>query len=145
MSHNLPPIVKCAEHVLSEVEKAFATMKRKYRYPFGNDLRQAAYGVVKAALLAWHDRANIARQIERLDWAVRGLKVRLQVACNIRAFASFAQFEALARLVHDLGRQVGGWKRQHHPQSQNGGRVSPGHQRAMTLSARTASRHGAAP
>jgi hypothetical protein len=139
---NLPPIVKLAEQLLCDIERAFPTMKRVYRYPFGNDLRTAAARVVEIAQLAWHDRPNMAHWIERLDRAVRVLKTRLGTGCKLHAFASFAQFEALARQADNLGRQVGGWKR-HHLTGRNGDRKTADRQRARTLSARAASHRGA--
>jgi hypothetical protein len=57
---------------------------------------------------------------------------------RIKAFASFAQFESLARTVAELGKQVGGWHRQQHPKGQNPAqRLAP--ERAQILSTRNAS------
>jgi hypothetical protein len=77
--------------------------------------------------------------IRQLVRAVDGLKIRLQLGSRVRAFGSFAQFEMLARLAADLGKQTGGWHRQQHPKVQNAGAISAPSQRDQILSTRTAS------
>ena len=133
-----PPIVRLAERLLVEVELAVSKWPRAHRYLSGADLRRAAMRVAKRALRAWRARDDKAAQVARLADAVDELKISLQVGMRLKAFRSFGQFEALARLSADVGRQVGGWLRQlQHPNGQNRGAQAPS-ERAKTLSTHAA-------
>ena len=146
MSFSLPPVIKAAEGLQVAIEHAVRRMPRYHRYVAGKDLREQAMRTVRLAHRAWRDRPRQADWIGRLVWTVDDLKLSLQLCCNIRAFASFAQFKMLAELAADLGRQVGGWhRRQQHPEGQNAGAVNARPQRAKILSARAASRCEATP
>ena len=68
----------------------------------------------------------------------------MQAGQRLRQFASFGQFEGLMVTAHDLGRQVGAWHRQFHPQGQNAAAQAP-RQRAKTLSTYAASMREANP
>lgn len=138
MSFVLPPIVKLAETLLVSIEQAVRRFARFHKYSFGADLRAQAMEVATLAHRAWRDRSRQAEWINKLVWAVDDLKLRLQLGSRIRAFASFGQFEHLARLASDLGRQTGGWHRQQHPKGQNDQRGNAG-QRAQILSSRVTS------
>jgi hypothetical protein len=133
-----PPIVKLTERLLAEVELAVIRFPRFHRYASGADLRRDARAVASIAIRAWRDQHQRADRLVELVHAVDELKLSLQLSKRVEAFRSFAQFEALARLVSDLGRQCGGWQKKH-SKSQN--RASdPSSGRATTLSARGASR-----
>jgi len=139
MSFELPPIVKLAERLLVEIEQAVRRFPRYHKYTVGKELRAQAMRVCKLAHRAWRDRPRQADWLSRLVWAVDDLKLNLQLGSRVKAFASFAQFEMLARLVADLGKQTGGWHKQNHPKGQNAGvhRTSP--QSAQILSTPAAS------
>jgi len=137
MTHEAPAIVKCAERVLVEMEQVVRGFARYHKYSIGADLRASTSKVARLAHRAWRDHAHRADWISRLNFAIDDLKLSLQVAKRIEAFRSFAQFEAIIRLVSDLGRQCGGWQRKH-PKGQNDQAAMPG-QRAQILSARDAS------
>ena len=84
--------------------------------------------------------------VERLVDAIDDLKGTLQIGSKLKAFASFAQFEMLSRLAHDLGKQAGGWKKQQqHPKGQNASAGTAPSQRAKILSTRAASQVEAHP
>ncbi|MDR3389889.1 MAG: four helix bundle protein [Rudaea sp.] len=139
MSFELPPVVKQAELMLDEVEKAVHRFARFHKYTFGMMLREQAFKVARLAHRAWRDRARQGEWLDRLVWSVDDLKLTLQLGKRIRAFASFGQFEMIARITAELGKQVGGWKRQQqHPNGQN---AQPGveAQRPKILSTRAAS------
>ena len=137
MSFALPPIVKLAESLLLDIERAAARFTRAHRYAYGADLRAQAYRVALAAHEAWRDRAHQAQHIAVLVREVDSLKLRLQIGSRLHAFNSFGQFEALARAAAALGRQTGAWHRQQqHPKGQND-RPRIGGQRAQILSSRT--------
>ncbi len=139
MTFTLPPIAKTAERLLLEIEKAVANFPRKFRYTAGEKLREQAMGVTVLVHRAWWDKVNQVAMIERIRWEVDALKIRMQLCKGLRAFASMGQFEMLARIARELGRQAGGWFRQHsgkHPNGQNGHGRHADAQRAKKLSTR---------
>ncbi len=139
MSFVLPPIVKLAERVLVEIEQAVRRFARFHKYTFGSELRTQAMRVCRLAHRAWRDRARQAEWLTKLVWSIDDLKLSLQLGSRIQAFASFAQFEMLSRLIVDLGRQTGGWHKQHHPNGQNAYARDASSQRAKILSTQAAS------
>ncbi len=138
MALNAPAIVKAGETVLVEVEKVVAQFPRYHKYASGQKLRDYAWAVATLAHSAWADSAARAERVQQLSDAIDNLKLTLQICQRLSAFRSFKQFEALVRLVSDLGRQCGGWQRRI-PKSQNREAISPTG-RAKTLSAHDASR-----
>ena len=142
MSFELPPIVKCAERMLVEIEQAVRSFPRYHKYVIGTELRQQAMSVARSAHRAWRDREHQTEHTIQLARAIDDMKLTLQLGQQIKAFASFAQFEALARVLADLGRQCGGWQKQQRSKRQNAQASGPG-QRPQILSARAA--EGASP
>lgn len=138
MTFDSPPIVKLSERVLLEIEIAVRGFPRYHKYAVGAELRQQARGVARAAHRSWRDRARQGEWIGRLVFIVDDLKLSLQLAKQVQAFKSFAQFEALARLVSDLGRQCGGWQKQHQRSQNQQAESSAG--RAQILSTRDTSK-----
>lgn len=143
MNRAAPPIVMLAERVLVDIEQAVRQFPRYHKYASGAELRAQARELVRVAHRAWRDAAERGRWLEALVIAVDEFKLSMQIAQRIQAFSSFAQFEELARLVSDLGRQCGGWQKQHR-KGQNRPAPSAGPGRAQILSARDAS-YGANP
>jgi hypothetical protein len=139
MSYSLPPIVKLAERLLVEVEQAVRSFPRYHKYQHGGVLREQARSVAQLCNRAWRDREYKLRWLEALTFEIDDLKLSLQVGCHIQAFTSLNQFEALARLASDLGRQCGGWRKQEHQRSQNGEKPRASSQRAQILSSQAAS------
>ena len=135
----LPPIAKLSNRLHLDIEQAVRRFVRYHRYAIGADLREQARNVERLVHRAWRDRAHQLHWIEQLVWAIDELKLSLQMGSQLRAFASFGQFEGLVRTAEDLGRQAGGWKRQQqHPKGQNPPpEARP--ERAQTLSTRAAS------
>ena len=138
MTFSLPPIVKLAERLLVEIEVAVRRFPRYYKYTVGAELRAIAMRVCRLTHRAWRDRARQAEWISRLVWLIDDLKINLQLGSRIKAFASFAQFEVLARLASELGKQAGGWNKRNAPRGQNGGAAAHD-QRAQILSTHAAS------
>jgi hypothetical protein len=137
MTQQAPPIVSLCERVLVEIEMAVRQFPRYHKYAVGAELREQARHVTRCAHRAWRDHGRRREWINRLVFAVDDLKLSLQIAQRVKAFHSFAQFEAIARLSQDLGRQCGGWQKQH-LKGQN--RQTPSSDgRAQILSARDAS------
>jgi hypothetical protein len=139
MRAQLPPIVKSAARVTAVIEEAVTRFPRRHRYTAGADLRQAARDVNRRAHYAWRERQAQLFRVRELAIAVDNLKLELQLAKDINAFVSFAQFEMIAELVSSLGRQIGGWLKALRNTGQNDRAVQPQGQRAQTLSSVPAS------
>ena len=119
MSFVLPPIVKLAERLLVDVEQAVRRFARYHKYTYGTKLREHALNIARLAHRASRDRAKRSTWIGRLVWLIDDFKLLLQLGQQIKAFASFGQFESFARVARELGKQAGGWYRQQHPNGQN--------------------------
>ncbi len=140
MNRSLPPVVKVAERLLLAIEQAVRRFARFHKYALGSDLRKLAMKIATLSHRAWREPDLRTTLLSHLARAVDQMKLALQLGSRLRAFSSFGQFEELARISSDLGRQVGGWKRtcSNHPNGQNAARsASP--QRPKKLSSRAAS------
>jgi len=144
-----PTIVKAAEQLLFEIERAVAAFPRKHRYQLGADLRSGAVDAVllsQQAYRAMRDRPRQAGLVDALALVVDKLKLQLQVAQRLQC-CSFARFELLARMAIDVGRQCGGWKRQIsslvNGQNPQAAQTRSHAERAETLSTRAAQPSGA--
>jgi hypothetical protein len=112
MPFELPPIVKLAERVLLEVELVVRGFPRYHKYTIGSELREQARNAVRYAHRAWRDQARRPEWTGKLAFAIDDLKLSLQLGKQVQAFKSFRQFEVIARLAAELGRQCGGWRKQ---------------------------------
>lgn len=99
MSFELPPLVKCAERVMLEIEQAVRGFPRYHKYTHGTRLRDQAMDVAQLSHRAWRDRRRQTEWTAKLIFAIDDLKLSLQLGAQIRAFGSFGQFEALAFLA----------------------------------------------
>ncbi len=139
MKDELPDLAKRAARVAASIEEAVTCrFARIHRFAAGADLRAQARAVVRATHVAWHDRQRKLQRVHELSRAVDDLKIEIQIADLVGAWGSRKELEAVGRLVHDLGRRVGGWIKALQPQGQNASGVTRA-QRAQTLSARPAS------
>jgi hypothetical protein len=138
MRSQLPPIAKAAMRVLAAVYQSVDRFSRVHKYTVGANLRIESMAVARAVTQAWHRRGD--RQlpaVREVAVAIDNLKITLQLCDDVKAFRSFAEFEALARIVNDLGRQCGGWLKSLHSMGQNPQGNPPG-ERAPILSSRAA-------
>ena len=92
--------------MMEQVVRQFA---RYHRYTLGTDLRQQAMAILRLVHKAWRDKAGQSKHLKSLVWAIDDFKLTLQIAKELQAFTSFAQFEHVAQLVCTLGKQCGGW------------------------------------
>lgn len=145
MRSELPAIAKSAARLRASIETAWTRCARRHKYGIGKDLRDQATTVQRCVLRAWRDKAHQLERVRELVVAVDDLKLTVQLAKDVVAFASFDEFEAIARLVDDVGRQSGGWLKKLHSASQNAPAAQPLEQRAPILSSRAASPSGATP
>lgn len=138
MRNDLPAIAKSAARVRAVMEESVNRFNRTHRYSIGNDLRNAARNVARCTFAAWRDRSNQLTKVRELSTAIDELKLEMMLAKDVSAFRSFREFEAIARLVSDLGKQVGGWLKALQIKGQNAQAQHPA-QRASILSAHAAS------
>lgn len=110
---------------------------RFHRYSSGADLRSQAMQVARCVHKAWRDPHQRLARVLELCSAVDDLKISMQLGKAVKAFGSFAEFEALAKLVHELGQQSGGWLKSLQSKGQNADAREPA-QRAQILSTRVA-------
>jgi len=106
------PIWRDATRLLILIEEAVRRFPRYHKYALGTDLRRQAQTICRLIV-----RANNAGQgrealLERLVLAVEDIKLFIQLGKEVRAFASFQEFQQAAELAVALGRQSGGWRRQ---------------------------------
>ena len=139
MAFHLPPAVRLAQNLARDIELTVASFQRAHRYSFGIDLRRDIWAVLTTANKAARKPTERAKLLALLVDEVDDLKQRLSLGQTLRLFNSFGQFEALMRDAIQLGQQVGGWNRQHHPKGQDG-RPSAAGQRAKTLSTQVTSK-----
>lgn len=138
MQREAPPIAKQAMRVMAAVDESVKRFARADKYQVGADLRQQAMAVARLVHLAWHQRrSGQLQRVHELVTAIDNLKLTLQLGEAVKAFRSFREFEVLARLVNDLGRQCGGWLKALHSMGQNRQDNPPG-ERALILSSRAA-------
>ena len=140
MKMELPDIVQCAERLLAEVALAVRGFTRAHRYEYGVDLKQAAFKLATLTHRAWREAEKRAQLVDKLIRRIDQFATLLRLGKKLQVFASFGQFEALARTTNQLGRRAGGWRKRQHLKSQNPtaqGTAPP--ERAQILSSRAAS------
>ena len=143
MFNRAPPIARLSHRVLADVENAVRRFARLHKYSAGADLRTAAMQVARCVHKAWRDSDHRLARVLELCSAIDDLKISMQLGKEVKAFGSFAEFEALAKLVNELGQQSGGWLKSLQSKGQNAAAARQS-QRSPILSSRDAS-HGATP
>lgn len=105
------PLWRDAQRFVLEMELAVRAFPRYHKYTLGSELRTQAMAVNRLVARAAQqgDVARRAALLERLVWEIEDVKIRLQLAKELQAFASFAQFQRLAEQAVALGKQSGGW------------------------------------
>lgn len=144
MKDELPAIAKAAVRVVVSIDAAVSRFSRANKYTIGADLRTAARAVSRLTMAAWHDQRRKLQRVHELSSAVDDLKLEIIIADGSKAFGSDKEMEAVGRLVHELGKQVGGWLKALHSKGQSAA-TERQPQRARILSARSASTIGANP
>jgi hypothetical protein len=147
MKSAVPKIMKDSQRVRLCVYESVLRMARLNKYGVGIKLNQAAEAVVMAIHDMWRERepelklAFCLTMIRRID----SLTFDLQLAKDLGAFRSFREFEAIIRIVEEVGAQSGGFRKRMGNKGQNAAAANPPQQRALTLSARTAPHAGVNP
>jgi hypothetical protein len=137
MFSGAPPVARLSHRILADVENAVRRFPRFHKFSVGADLRAHSMQVARCVHKAWRDGEQRAARVSELCSAVDDLKISMQLGKAVKAFGSFAEFEALAKLVNELGAQSGGWLKSLQSKGQNATVREPA-QRAQILSTRAA-------
>ncbi|MDP2903621.1 MAG: four helix bundle protein [Methylovulum sp.] len=113
------PIWRDATNLLLEIEQAVKHFPRYHKYTLGSELRTQAMLICRLTGRAWRDKSSAQHWLEKLVPAVDDLKIQLQLAKELQVFRNFAEFERLATLTVDVGKQSGGWLRRLQVSSQS--------------------------
>lgn len=105
------PIWRDANRLLLAMELAVRHFPRYHKYTLGSELRAQTLKICRLVGRAWRDKPRAQYWLERLIPAIDDLKIQLQLAKELKVFRNFAEFEQLATLVHEVGKQSGGWLR----------------------------------
>jgi hypothetical protein len=109
----LPPIYRQIRQLVLLLEQAVMRFGRYHKYGVGADLRQQAMACWRCVHRACHGgRSAQAQHVHALAAAVDELKLTLQLAHAVGAFANAKVFEQAVALVVSVGKQCGGWQRE---------------------------------
>ena len=117
------PIWRDANRLLLSVERVVRRFPRYHKYTLGSELRQQAMLICRLIHRAWRERQWVCRWLVR---AIDDLKLQLQLAKELALFQHFAEFEQLAGLAVEVGKQSGGWLRRAQASPPESGRAAPG-------------------
>ncbi len=106
MNSRAPPISRLSERVLVDIENAVMRFSRARKYTVGTDLRVQAMAVARCIQKAWTDPEHRLDHVRNLCTAIDDLKITMKLAEQIKAFGSFPEFEAVARLIHEIYRVI---------------------------------------
>jgi hypothetical protein len=105
------PIWRDASRFLLDVEQAVRQFPRYHKYTLGSELRRQAMAICRLVARAAQTSEPARKRglLEQLVWQIEDIKMSVQLAKELEAFASFAQFQRLAEQSVSLGKQSGGW------------------------------------
>ena len=110
--HTHLPIWCDATRLLVETENAVRKFPRYHKYAVGAELRRQAMNLCRSIVrAAARSQAAQEAELERLVFAVEDIKTSIQLAKELKAFASFAEFARMAELAVTVGKQSGGWRK----------------------------------
>lgn len=109
---NQLPIWRDANRLLVLVEEVVRGFARYHKYTLGTELRTLALRLCRSIHRVVSRQSSRLKLIQQVVELVDDLKLHLQLAKELKAFARFTQFQQVAELVVGLGRQAGGWYKQ---------------------------------
>jgi hypothetical protein len=107
-----PAIWADAMLLATEIEVAVRGFPRYHKYTLGSDLRRQAAWVCRQVARAARFPERRTQTLEALVMAVEDLKITIQLAKEVQAFANFAQFQRVVEIAVRVGKQSGGWWKQ---------------------------------
>lgn len=110
-SNNLP-IWRDSQRLLLLTEQAVKGFSRYHKYTLGTQLREQALWVCRILQRALNAQgARRYKLVEKLQIVIDELKLLVQLSKELNLFQSFSQFQQLAELTVQVGKQGGMWRR----------------------------------
>lgn len=106
------PIWRDANLMMLEVEQAVRAFPRYHKYTIGSELRGSSLRICQLIHRAYTRRQSRHKQVQELTERIEDLKMQIQLAKELKAFKNFAQFQRVAELSVQVGKQAGGWLKQ---------------------------------
>jgi hypothetical protein len=107
-----PAIWADAMRLATEIEVAVRGFSRYQKYTLGSDMRRQAAEICRGVARAVRFPEQRVAALQALVIAVEDLKITIQLAKEVQAFANFAQFQRVVELAVRVGKQSGGWWKQ---------------------------------
>lgn len=98
-----PAIWTDALQLATAIEQAVRHFPRYHKYALGSDLRRQAAQICRLVAQAARFPERRLATLERLVLAVEDLKISIQLAKEVHAFARFAQFQQAFRFPLPAG------------------------------------------
>ena len=105
MDKNRLPIWRDASALLLETEQVVRHFPRYHKYTLGSEMRRQPMTLCQLMSRAWRDKANASKHLHQLVAMVDDFKIQCQLAKELHVFRNFAEFERLAVLSVQLGKQ----------------------------------------
>lgn len=106
------PIWRSANRLLLEIEQAVRGFSHYHKYTIGQHLRETAMRIGQALHRAFSRRNSQIKMVQQVAELIDDIKMQIQLAKELHAFHSFAQFQRVVELAVALGKQAGGWLKQ---------------------------------
>ncbi len=106
------PIWRQANLLLVAIEQAVRGFSRYHKYTLGSELRHKAMRICQTVHRAVSRNGSKAKMVQYLAELIDDIKLQIQLAKELTAFKSFAQFQSVVELSVGLGKQAGGWLKQ---------------------------------
>jgi hypothetical protein len=117
------PLWRDANRLLLEVEQAVRLFPRYHKYTLGSELRHTAMRLCQCIHRAFTRQGSRQKMVQQVAELSDDIKLQIQLAREIRAFANFAQFQRVAELAVSIGKQAGGWLKQARAEAARQGRM----------------------
>lgn len=104
-------VVERTHALISWILPAVARFPRAHRYSLGARIESRAYGLLERLVrAAYLDRMRKAAALDDANVEVEVLRHEFRIAYSLR-LVSAGQVEHATRMLDEVGRQVGGWRR----------------------------------
>lgn len=108
------PIFVRTHELLAWLLAATRKFPREQRFVLAQRVAQQAFGVQDALIAAALDRNRQAAHLLAADIALNGLRKSLQL-CHELHLLSDGQYGHVSRMVYEIGRLLGGWRKKSGP------------------------------
>jgi len=110
MSYNqYPPIFQKAYILTVEMYKIVGSFCRSYKFSLGEKLINISEDILKN-IIETNAMIDKAESIKLLDKKLEWLKINIRIAFDLNAISA-GQLEHINRIIFEIGRQIGGWRK----------------------------------